>query len=51
MKWGGQPLNSAVAPPKGVPSIDEIKIGPLSEEEVVAQVPETIERWRDTFGN
>lgn len=51
VKWGGQPLNAAVAPPKGVPSIDEIKVGPLSEEEVVAQVPETIERWRDIFGN
>lgn len=51
VKWGGQPLNAAVSPPKGVPSIDEIKVAPLSEEEVVAQVPETIERWRDTFGN
>ncbi len=51
VKWGAQPLNAAVVPPKGVPSIDEMKVAPLSEEEVVAQVPETIERWRDTFGN
>ena len=49
--WGGQPLHSEVAPPKGVPSIDEMKVGPLTEEEVVARVPDAIERWRDTFGN
>lgn len=51
VKWGAQPLNAEVSPPKGVLSIDEMKVGPLTEEEVVAKVPDAIERWRDTFGN
>jgi iron(III) transport system substrate-binding protein len=51
VKWGGQPLHADVAPPKGVLSIDEMKVAPLSEEEVVAKVPDAIERWRDIFGN
>jgi len=51
VKQGAQPLRPEVDAPAGVLTIDDMKVAPLTEEEVVAGVPGVIEKWRDVFGN
>lgn len=51
VKHGQQPLRPEVDPPAGVPALDEVALANLTEEEVLAGVPEVIAEWRDIFGN
>src|SRR5690606_30949027 len=51
VKHGQQPLRPEVAPPAGVPALDEVELAILSEDEVLAGVPDVIAEWRDIFGN
>lgn len=51
VKHGQQPLRPEVAPPAGVPALDEVPLAILSEDEVLAGVPDVIAEWRDIFGN
>jgi iron(III) transport system substrate-binding protein len=46
---GQPPLRPEAGPLPGARPISEIKVATISEEEVTAQVPEIIEKWRDTF--
>ena len=48
-KEGQPPLRPDVSPPPGVLPVSQIKLAPITEDEVVAGVPEIIEKWRETF--
>ena len=48
-KEGQPPLRPEVAPPLGALPVSQIKLGTVSEDEVAAEVPELIEKWRETF--
>lgn len=46
---GQPPLRPEAGPLPGARPISEIKVATISEEEVTAEVPGIIEKWRDTF--
>lgn len=50
VKLGQQPLRPEVSAPEGIKTIDEIKVAPLTEQEVLDGVQDIIAEWRDVFG-
>jgi iron(III) transport system substrate-binding protein len=47
---GSEPILAGVAPHPGMPPLAEVKVIPLTVEEIRTGVPEVIEQWRETFG-
>ena len=48
---GSEPILAGIQPRAGMPPLTELKVIPLTVEEIRAGVPEVIEQWRDTFGS
>jgi iron(III) transport system substrate-binding protein len=48
---GSEPIVAGVAPHPGMPPLDNVKVIPLTVDEIRKGVPEVIEQWRDTFGS
>ena len=48
-KQGQPPLRPEVPPPPGALPVSQIKVAPITQDEIVAGVPEIIEKWRETF--
>ncbi len=47
---GSEPILEGVAPHPGMPKLADVKVIPLTVDEIRSGVPEIIEQWRDTFG-
>ena len=48
---GSEPILVGIPPRPGMPPLADVKIIPLTVDEIRAGVPEVIEQWRDTFGS
>jgi iron(III) transport system substrate-binding protein len=48
---GSEPILEGIAPRPGMPALADLKVIPLTVDEIRTGVPELIEQWRETFGN
>jgi iron(III) transport system substrate-binding protein len=48
---GSEPTLQGINPRPGMPPLTDLKVIPLTVDEIRLGVPEIIEQWRDTFGS
>jgi iron(III) transport system substrate-binding protein len=48
---GSEPILQGINPRPGMPPLTDLKVIPLTVDEIRLGVPEIIEQWRDTFGS